>query len=187
MVTTSMVLGLAVAPMGWVMTLAATVTPRWREFSARPGFPRDVSFSDGLLESRLEVAAVPCRAVPCRAVPDKAAVSWPMHMLRAMTVLSVLAGALSCSIANAGVRWRTRPPDPRLTGTAGLLLVLRGATDLCAVSYMAYRVLDNIASPQTPAADKLHMGPCLYLGWTGGGLEILTSLCLAVNCPRKQE
>uniref|UniRef100_A0A8C4YV81 Claudin n=1 Tax=Gopherus evgoodei TaxID=1825980 RepID=A0A8C4YV81_9SAUR len=185
MATGSMVLGLVVAPMGWVLLLAATVTPRWREFSRRPGFPRDVSFSDGLWESCVEVISVPGRA--CQAIPQETAISWPMQMLRALTVISVLTGVLSYSLGHVGVRWWTDSPNPKLTGTAGLLLVLSGAMYLCATSYMAYKVLENMANPQTPAGDKFRLGTCLYLGWSGGVAEILAGICLAVNFQRKEE
>ncbi|XP_067399445.1 claudin-23-like [Emydura macquarii macquarii] len=185
MATGSMVLGLVVAPMGWVLMLAATVTPQWREFPGRPGFPRDVSFSDGLWESCVEVVSVPGRV--CQAISQETAIAWPMQMLRALTVVSVLTGVLSYSLAHAGVRWWTDHPSPRLTGTAGLLLVLAGAMYLCATSYMAYRVLENMASPQTPAEDKFQLGTCLYLGWSGGVAEILAGICLAINFRRKED
>ncbi|XP_032658832.1 claudin-1-like [Chelonoidis abingdonii] len=185
MATGSMVLGLVVAPMGWVLLLAATVTPQWREFSRRPGFPGDVSFSDGLWESCVEVISVPGRA--CQAIPQETAISWPMQMLRALTVISVLTGVLSYALAHVGVRWWTDLPNPKLTGTAGLLLVLSGAMYLCATSYVAYKVLENMANPQTPAGDKFQLGTCLYLGWSGGVAEILAGICLAINFQRKEE
>ncbi|XP_038233179.1 claudin-7-like [Dermochelys coriacea] len=185
MATGSVALGLVLAPMGWVLLLAATVTLQWREFSRRPGFPRDVSFSDGLWESCMEVIGMPGRA--CQAIPQETAISWPMQMLGALTVISVLTGVLSYSLAHVGVCWSTDQPNSKLTGTAGLLLVLSGATYLCATSYMAYEVLENMANPQTPAGDMFRLGTCLYLGWSGGVAEIVAGICLAINFQRKEE
>uniref|UniRef100_A0A8C8R4W5 Claudin n=1 Tax=Pelusios castaneus TaxID=367368 RepID=A0A8C8R4W5_9SAUR len=179
MATASMALGLVVAPMGWVLMLAATVTPRWREFSGRPDFPQDVFFSDGLWESCMEMVSVPGRQ--CHALLQETAMAWPLQVLRALTIISLLTGVLSYPLAHAGVRWWTNHPTPGLTGTAGLLLVLSGTMYICATSYMAYRVLENMASAQTPARDKFQLGTCLYLGWSGGVAEILAGICLAIN------
>ncbi|XP_074832426.1 claudin-7-like [Carettochelys insculpta] len=185
MATGSMVLGLVVAPMGWVLLLAATVTPQWRECCGQPGFPRDVSFSDGLWESCVEVVSVPGRV--CHTLPPETAISWPLQMLRALAVISLLTGGLSYALAHMGVHWWTDQPRPKLAGSAGLLLVLSGVTYLCATSYMAYRVLEDMASAQTPAGDKFQLGTCLYLGWSGGAAEIMAGICLAFSFQRQQE
>ncbi|XP_075764899.1 LOW QUALITY PROTEIN: claudin-7-like [Pelodiscus sinensis] len=185
MATGSMARGLLVAPMGWVLLLAATVTPQWREFPRRPGFPPDVSFSEGLWESCVELAGVLGQV--CWALPPGTASSWPTQMLRALTVISVLTGALGYALAHLGAWWWTDHPRPKLAGTAGLLLVGAGAAYLCAASYVAYSVLETMASPQTPAGDKFQMGTCLYLGWSGGAAESVAGVALASSWHREGE
>lgn len=181
--TLSLASGLVVAPMGWVLLLAATATPRWRELPQRHGYPRDVSFSDGLWESCVEVLAQPGPA--CRSFPEDAARFWPVLVLRAATVGSLLLGAVAYALAMLGARWWAPPPRHNLVASAGLLLMLAGAVYLGAASYVAHRVLQDLASPQTPPADRFHLGTCLYLGWGGGGAEVLAGLCLATNFCRK--
>lgn len=182
--TLSLVWGLALAPMGWVLLLAATATPRWRELPQRPGYPRDLSFSDGLWESCVEALVRPGPA--CRTLPEDMAHFWPMRVLRAATVGSLLLGALAYALAMLGARWWAPPPRPNLVATAGFLLMLAGAVYLSATCYMAHRVLQDLASPQTPPADRFHLGTCLYLGWSGGGAEVLAGICLATSFCRKR-
>ncbi|XP_076213782.1 claudin-3-like [Aptenodytes patagonicus] len=181
----SLVWGLALAPMGWVLLLAATATPRWRELSGWPGYPRDLSFSDGLWESCVEALAQLGSA--CRALPEDTTHFWPMRVLRAATVGSLLLGALAYTLAMLGARWWAPPPRPNLVATAGLLLMLAGAMYLGATSYMAHRVLQDLASPQTLPADRFHLGTCLYLGWSSGVAEVLAGVCLATSFCRKRE
>ncbi|XP_068773934.1 claudin-7-like [Struthio camelus] len=180
--TLSLASGLAVAPMGWVLLLAATAAPRWRELRERPGYPRDVSFSDGLWESCVEVLARPGAA--CRPLPEDSARLWP---LRAAAVASLLLAALAYVLAVLGTRWWAPRPRPGLAVAAGLLLALAGALYLAAASYAAHRVLEDLANPQTPPADRFHPGACLYLGWSGGGAEVLAGVCLAASFRRKRE
>ncbi|XP_064380960.1 claudin-7-like [Dromaius novaehollandiae] len=180
--TVSLASGLAVAPMGWVLLLAATAAPRWRELPERPGYPRDVSFSEGLWESCVEVLARPGAA--CRPLPEEAARLWP---LRAAAVGSLLLGALAYVLAVLAARCWAPPPRPGLAAAAGLLLTLAGALYLGAASYAAHRLLEDLASPQTPPAERFRPGACLYLGWSGGGAEVLAGVCLAANCRRKRE
>ncbi|KAM9268195.1 claudin-7-like [Morus bassanus] len=182
--TLSLVWGLALAPMGWVLLLAATATPRWRELPERPGYPRDLSFSDGLWESCVEVLTQLGPA--CRAIPADTAHFWPMWVLRAATVGSLLLGVLAYTLAMLGARWWAPQPRPNLVATARLLLMLAGAMYLGAASYMAHRVLQDLASPQTPPADRFRLGTCLYLGWSGSGAEVLAGICLATSFCRKR-
>ncbi|KAM6115947.1 claudin-7-like [Phoenicopterus ruber ruber] len=182
--TLSLVWGLALAPMGWVLLLAATATPRWRELPERPGYSPELFFSDGLWESCVEVLAQLGPA--CRTLPEDTAHFWPMRVLRAATVGSLLLGALAYTLAMLGARWWAPLPRPNLVAAAGLLLMLAGAVYLAAASYMAHRVLEDLASPQTPLADRFHLGTCLYLGWSGGGAEVLAGVCLATSFCRKR-
>ncbi|XP_009274553.1 PREDICTED: claudin-7-like [Aptenodytes forsteri] len=174
--------------MGWVLLLAATATPRWRELSERPGYPRDLSFSDGLLECCVEAWGAPLAQLgsACRALPEDTTHFWPMRVLRAATVGSLLLGALAYTLAMLGARWGAPPPRPNLVATAGLLLMLAGAMYLGAASYMAHRVLQDLASPQTLLADRFRLGTCLYLGWSGGAAEVLAGVCLATSFCRKR-
>lgn len=182
--TLSLLWGLALAPMGWVLLLAATAAPRWRELHERPGFPRDLSFSDGLWESCVEALIQP--GPSCRTLPEDTARFWPMRVLRAATVGSLLLGALAYGLAVLGARWWAPPPRHNLVAAAGLLLALAGALYLGAAAYMAHRVLEELADPQTPPADRFHLGTCLYLGWSGGGTEVLAGVCLATSFCRSR-
>jgi len=175
--TASLVWGLALGPAGWALLLAATATPRWRELPERPGYPRDLSFSDGLWESCVETLGQP--GPLCRALPEDTALFWPVLALRAAAVGSLLLGAMAYGLAVAGARCWAPLPRPGLVVAAGLLLTLAGAAYLGAASYVAHQVLEESASPQTPPADRFHLGTCLYLGWSGGGTEVLAGICLA--------
>lgn len=180
-----MVLGLVVAPMGWVLMLAATVTPEWREFPKRPGFPQDVSFSDGLWESCMEMTSIQDKV--CQPVPEEIAISWPVQMVRALTIISLLGGFLSYLLTHVGTRWWSEHPNYCLTGGSGLLLLLSGVLYLYATSYMAYRVLSNIANREIPDMDKFHLGTCVYLGWSGGAAKTFAGMCLATSFQRKHD
>ncbi|XP_067316847.1 claudin-19-like [Anolis sagrei] len=183
MANSAMVLGLVVAPMGWVLMLAATVTPQWREFPRKPGFPQDVSFSDGLWESCVEVTSLQGKA--CHAIPEEMAISWPIQMVRALAVVSVLVGFLGYVLSHVGARWWSGSPNYSLTGASGLLLLLSGAMYLCGTSYMAYRALADLTKAQVPPENRYHLGTCLYLGWSGGTAEVFAGLCLASSFHKK--
>ncbi|XP_030074847.1 claudin-1 [Microcaecilia unicolor] len=189
MLTCTAVVGLILAPMGWVLLLAATVSPHWREFYARPGYSSDVSFFDGLWESCTEVNhLLDGRRQLCQAIPEEVAVSWFMHMLRSLTVLSLLGGLLGYWIANLGIHWWTDPPkpSPNVIGVAGLILILCGGAYLGAVSYMTHQHLENLKSSQVPNQEKFQLGTCLYLGWAGGTTKLLSGVAFTL-CFNKQK
>ncbi|KAJ7304307.1 hypothetical protein JRQ81_011853 [Phrynocephalus forsythii] len=185
MATGAIVFGLVLAPMGWILMLAATVTPQWHEFSRRPGFPQDVSFSDGLWESCVEVTSLQNKV--CQPLPVEIAISWPIQMVRTLSVVSVLAGFLSYVLTHVGTRWWSGHLNRCLVGSSGLLHLFSGGLYLCATSFMAYRALVDLTNPQVPPEDKYHLGTCVYLGWAGGAAETLAGLCLATGFHRKNE
>ncbi|XP_029427627.1 claudin-7-like [Rhinatrema bivittatum] len=190
MVTCSEMVGLALAPMGWVLLLASTVTPHWREFYQRPDYPWDMSFFDGLWESCTEVNhMLDGRRQRCQAIPKEVTVSGFIHLLRSLAMLSVLGGLLSYCIANLGVRWWTDPPMPstNLTGVAGLGLILCGGVYLGAVSYMAHQILENISNSHVPKNEKFQLGTCLYLGWAGGAVKILAGVAFTLSFNRRKQ
>lgn len=86
----------------------------------------------------------------CRTLPEDMAHFWPMRVLRAAAVGSLLLGALAYALAVLGAQWWAPPPQPNLVATARFLLMLAGAVYLSATSYVAHRVLQDLASPQTP-------------------------------------
>ncbi|XP_067863159.1 claudin-7-like [Heptranchias perlo] len=179
MVTTSMIVGLVVTPMGWVLVLAGTVAPQWRELSQRPGYPPDSYFYDGLWETCRESITTSSR--DCNQLSDEIAASWLTQLNRALCLLSVLLAILGYLVAQAGVRWWTEGPSPNLAALGGVLIVLSGAACLAPVSYVGYRLVRTIQDPLVPPADKYQLGTCLYLGWFGGSAELLGGITLMCN------
>nr|XP_033810499.1 claudin-1-like [Geotrypetes seraphini] len=189
MVTCSAMAGLILAPIGWVLLLAATVSPHWREFYRRPGYPSDLSFFDGLWEACIEEShLLDGQHQLCQAIPEEVAASWFITMLRSLTVLSLLGGLLGYCIANLGIRWWTGPPMPRpnTIGVAGLLLIFFGGAYLGAVSYMAQQLLENLKSSQVPRQEKFQLGTCLYLGWAGGAAKLLSGVAFTFSFNRQK-
>ncbi|XP_064408151.1 claudin-23-like [Latimeria chalumnae] len=179
MITASMVVGLVVTPIGWILILAATVTPQWRQFHERPGYPLDIDFYDGLWETCTEVRSIASRE--CKPLSKKVSTLWFLQLTRALAVTSVVGSIFSYWVANLGVHWWTWSPNPNITGVAGILITLCGATYLCATSYMAYRILYAIANPKTPEEEKFQIGTCVYLGWFGGVAEMMAGIVLIYN------
>ena len=165
--------------------LAATITPQWREFPRRPGFPQDVFFSDGLWESCVEVTSLQNKV--CQPIPEEMALSWPVQMVRALSVVSVLVGFSGYFLSHAGTRWWSGHPNYCLIGGSGLLQVSSGGLYLCATSFMAYQTLADFTNPEVSPEDKYQLGTCIYLGWSGGAAEILAGVCLATGFHRKKE
>uniref|UniRef100_UPI00398F20A1 claudin-7-like n=1 Tax=Pristiophorus japonicus TaxID=55135 RepID=UPI00398F20A1 len=183
MIGTSMIVGLVVPPMGWVLVLAGTVTPQWREFSQRPGYPADAYFYDGLWETCTESITISSRN--CNELPDEIATLWLTQLNRALCLLSLLLSIFGYLVAQAGVRWWAGRPSPNLAALGGVLIALSGAACLAPVSYAGYRLLSTYQDPLVPSAEKYQLGTCLYLGWFGGSAEVLGGIALLCNvhCP----
>ncbi|XP_051775068.1 claudin-23 [Erpetoichthys calabaricus] len=187
MATCSMIFGLILTPLGWILLLTATVTPQWREFAQRPGYSLDLFFYDGLWETCKEVTTFNIRE--CKPLLKEAVASWWIHLQRFLTIISVIIGALSYVAAHIGVHWWDDNSMPNLTGSAGLFIALAGSLYICVVSYSAFEILSAIMDSAIEVAEKFSMGTCLYLGWCGGFVVLISGILLMCNysckCPAR--
>ncbi|XP_066572406.1 claudin-3-like [Amia ocellicauda] len=172
--THTRIVALFLAPIGWALLLAATVTPSWREFAQRPGYSAALFFSDGLWEACVEDTTL--HSQECTSPPELMSLSWWPVLQRTLTLLSVTLGGLSYITAHLGVHWWDAHTSPGLTITSGVGIALAGVIYICVVSYKAFEILLTLSNPSVDEGDKFRLGTALYLGWAGGTIEVLSGM-----------
>ncbi|XP_059826108.1 claudin-23-like [Hypanus sabinus] len=169
-----MILGLVLAPAGFVLILTCTVAPAWRDVAEIPtGATVDEVHHQGLWEICRSVASV--RSLSCDLQDDVYFADQIVRIAKGLTIASLVVSAGGILLASFGVRCWTEPPRPAIVGVAGLILVAGGILILIPVSWYTDQ-LNQI--PNTVGGNKLTVGYAAVLGFIGGGLIIIGGFAL---------
>ncbi|KAF7642233.1 hypothetical protein LDENG_00261850 [Lucifuga dentata] len=111
-----------------------------------------------------------------------------IQVCRALMIISLLFGLASIFVALLGLKCirigsATEQSKAKLAITGGILGLLSGLCCMLAVSWYAFRVVQDFNNPFT-AGIKFELGSGLFLGWGGASLAILGGGLLCSACKR---
>lgn len=95
---------------------------------------------------------------------------------RALTIISAMVTCIALLILFCGADFTTcvenEDAKPKISLVAGIGLVIAGLLVLIPASWWAHSVVRNFNNPLL-AAQKMELGPCIFIGWGAGVLLLL--------------
>lgn len=124
----------------------------------------------------------------CRDFTSLLALPGHVQACRALMIIALLLGLGAMIVAMLGLKCikigsSTDESKGKLAGTGGILAILGGLSCMIAVSWYAYRVVQDFYDPFNGGV-KFELGTGLYLGWGGSSLSILGGALLCCGCRR---
>uniref|UniRef100_A0ACB8EXV1 Claudin-7 n=1 Tax=Sphaerodactylus townsendi TaxID=933632 RepID=A0ACB8EXV1_9SAUR len=204
-------LGFALALLGWVATLAATVMPQWQISSyAGDNIITAVAIYQGLwmscawqstgqiqckvYDSVLSLKGNSVKGFICHKVqypPPLSARCWSsLQATRALMVVSIVLGAVAMGVAVMGMKCTRCGGDnkvvkARIAMTGGIVFLVAGLASLIACSWYGNQIVTDFYNPLTPVNTKYEFGAAIFIGWAGAALVIFGGALLCCSCPGK--
>ncbi|XP_061575857.1 claudin-3-like [Cololabis saira] len=175
------IVGVALAVLGWVSAIASCALPMWR-VSAFIGM--NIVTAQTTWEGIWMSCVVQSTGqMQCKVHDSMLALSGDLQAARALSIVSILVGAVGLLAAVAGARCTTcveeEAAKARVMLAAGVAFVLASLTQLVPVSWSAHSIVTEFYSPLVPEAQKREMGAAGRPVSMSIGLELIgISLCI---------
>ncbi|XP_077396609.1 claudin-4-like [Festucalex cinctus] len=183
------VLGVALAALGWILSLTSCVVPMWR-VSAFIGV--NIVTAQVIWEGIWMSCVVQSTGqMQCKVYESMLALSGDLQAARALTVISVVLGLLGLMAAMMGAKCTNCVEEGRAKARAmmgaGAALALASVTQLIPVSWSARAIVSDFYNPVIPEAHKREMGAALYVGWAAAAFLLLGGGFLCAGCPPRPD
>ncbi|XP_048374156.1 claudin-7 [Sphaerodactylus townsendi] len=181
-------LGFALALLGWVATLAATVMPQWQISSyAGDNIITAVAIYQGLWMS---CAWQSTGQIQCKVYDSVLSLKASLQATRALMVVSIVLGAVAMGVAVMGMKCTRCGGDnkvvkARIAMTGGIVFLVAGLASLIACSWYGNQIVTDFYNPLTPVNTKYEFGAAIFIGWAGAALVIFGGALLCCSCPGK--
>ncbi|XP_067838356.1 claudin-23-like [Heptranchias perlo] len=185
-----MILGVVLAPAGYVLILTCTVAPAWRDVTEIPSGALDEIHHQGLWEICRDLQSV--RQLSCGLSDDAYFDHQVISIARGLMIASLVVSAAGILVASWGVRCWAEFPNHAIAGGGGIILVIGGVLTLIPVSWYTDQLRQI---PNTVAGAELTVGYALVLGFIGGSLIVIGGihlmfsfgkLCKSTSSPAKK-
>lgn len=114
----------------------------------------------------------------CKAYDSLLILGSDLQAARAMTIISCMLAVLSLLILCAGADFTTCIENddvkPKVSLVSAIGLILAGLLLIIPVSWAANNVIRDFNNPLIAQSNKRELGACIFVGWGGGVLLILT-------------
>ncbi|XP_059395626.1 claudin-23-like [Carassius carassius] len=172
------IVGMVLAPCGWVLELTSTVAPAWRTINNIPGEPSDLVLQQGLWD--ICRTSTSSRDIQCNQQDTQYFSAQIIQIARALMLSSLILNLIGIGVASAGVRCWTEKPHWTVAGVGGLLIFISGVLTIIPVSWYTH-IMNSIFSTST----DVRVGYCLVLGFIGGIMEVLGGLVMSLGLCRR--
>lgn len=177
--------GFVMCLLSWLVTGAALVNDYWKISTVSGGIIISQRLFENLWHSCAENSA---GIAECRDFESLLALPAHVQACRALMIISLLLGLAAMIVSLLGLKCikigsATDQSKAKIAGTGGILSMLAGLSCIIAVSWYAYRVVQDFYDPFYGGM-KFELGTGLYLGWGGASLAILGGAFLCTACKR---
>ncbi|XP_054851189.1 claudin-7 [Eublepharis macularius] len=181
-------LGFALALLGWIATLVATIMPQWQMSSyAGDNIITAVAIYQGLW---MTCAWQSTGQIQCKVYDSVLNLPGSLQATRALMVVSIVLGVVGMGIATMGMKCTRCGGDNKVTKariamTGGIVFLVGGLASLVACSWYGHQIVTDFYSPLVPVNSKYEFGAAIFIGWAGAALVILGGSLLSCSCPGK--
>lgn len=177
--------GFIMCLLGVMVTGASLVNDYWKISSVSGSLITSIRDFVNLWHSCAENSA---GIAECRDFESLLALPDYVQACRALMIISLLLGVGCLIISLLGLKCikigsATEQSKAKTTITGGILSILGGLCCMIAVSWYAYRVVQEFYDPFNGGM-KYELGTGLYLGWGGSTLSLLGGALLCTACKR---
>ncbi|XP_072570394.1 claudin-23-like [Paramormyrops kingsleyae] len=169
-----LVFGIVFAPCGLVLDLTSTVAPHWRIIRNIPNEAPDIILQQGIWD--ICQASTTTRKVTCNQPNPTYFSQQIIPIAKGLMIASLLVTLLGLAVAIAGVRcWRERP-NWIIAGIGGFFIFLSGVMTLIPISWYTH-----IFTAIPAESQSITPGYCIFLGFIGGIMEVLSGSALIIG------
>ncbi|XP_020655524.3 claudin-7 [Pogona vitticeps] len=181
-------LGFALALLGWIATLVATVMPQWQMSSyAGDSIITAQAIYRGLW---MECVWQSTGQIQCKVYDSVLALSSSLQATRALMVVSLVLGVIATGVAVMGMKCTRCGGDDkvvkaRIAMGGGIVFLVSGLASLIACSWIGNQIVSNFYNVNIPVNSKYEFGAAIFIGWAGAALVLLGGGLLSCSCPGK--
>ncbi|XP_030257731.1 claudin 15-like a [Sparus aurata] len=177
--------GFIMSLISWLVTGASLVNDYWKISTISGSVIVSLRQFENLWHSCAENSA---GIAECRDFESMLALPGHVQACRALMIISLLLGLGSIIVAMLGLKCikigsATEQSKAKIAVTGGILSVLAGLCCMVAVSWYAYRVVQDFYDPFYGGM-KFELGTGLFLGWGAASLNILGGALLCSACKK---
>ncbi|XP_030601105.1 claudin-4-like [Archocentrus centrarchus] len=176
------ILGVALAFLGWILSIASCVLPMWEvtAFTDRSFITSEMTWEGIWMSCMFRSTG----QIACDIYDSILDLKEVTQVARALTITSIVLGILGLFAAIIGAKWTTcldeEAAKARMMIVAGVALILASLTQIIPVSWFAHDIVkDFYHSGAEVKGEKKEFGEALYLGWAaavflliGGGIFV---------------
>ncbi|KAL7387010.1 hypothetical protein ABVT39_017004 [Epinephelus coioides] len=177
--------GFIMCIISWLVTGASLANDYWKISSVSGS----VIISQRQFENLWHACAENSAGIAeCRDFESLLALPAHVQACRALMIIALLLGLASMIVSLLGLKCikigsATDQSKAKIAVTGGILSILAGLCCMIAVSWYAYRVVQDFYDPFV-GGEKFELGTGLYLGWGASCLSILGGSLLCSACKR---
>jgi len=181
--------GVILSVLGWVLCVVSCALPMWR-VSAFIGSNIVTAqvYWEGLWMSCVFQST---GQMQCKVYDSMLALPQDLQAARALTVVSIIMGAVSLLISMVGAKCTNCIEDEgvkaRVMAASGGAFITVALMQLVPVSWSAHTIIIEFYSPLIHSGQKMEIGVALYLGWTAAALLLFGGSILCCSCPPREE
>ncbi|KAI5614295.1 claudin-23, partial [Silurus asotus] len=179
-----LIIGLVLAPCGWILDLTSTVAPNWRQLGTLSNQPVGTYITQGIWDICQTSTTSNSPTCNLRANDQIYFKNQVIPVAQGMMIASLIVTAIGLAVLTPGVRcWTDHSPRWAIAGVGGLLIFCSGVLTIIPIAWYT-NVLTSLntstvfANPQSP---DISVGYCIVLGYIGGIMEVLGGLIICVG------
>ncbi|XP_053149250.1 claudin-7-like [Hemicordylus capensis] len=146
-------LGFALALLGWIATIVATILPQWQMSSYADGnIITAVAVYQGLW---MTCAWQSTGQIQCKVYDSVLSLKASLQATRALMVVSIVLGVIGICIATMGMKCThcggdDKTKKARIAMTGGIIFLIAGLASLIACSWYGNQIVQDFYNPLTP-------------------------------------
>ncbi|KAJ6654950.1 hypothetical protein lerEdw1_006421 [Lerista edwardsae] len=183
------ILGFALALMGWIATIVATILPQW-QMSSYSG--ANIITAQAIYQGLWMTCAWQSTGqIQCKVYDSMLNLPAALQATRALMVVSIVLGLVAMCIATMGMKCtrcgsEDKAVKARIAMAGGIVFVVGGLASLIACSWYGNQIVRDFYNPVVPVNSKYEFGSAIFIGWAGAALVILGGGLLSCSCPGKE-
>ncbi|XP_026798425.1 claudin-23-like [Pangasianodon hypophthalmus] len=179
-----LIIGLVLAPCGWILDLTSTVAPSWRQLYNIANQPVDMVLNQGIWDMCKSFTTSNDIVCNLRGDDQTYFKNQIIPIAQGLMIASLIVTAVGLAVVTPAARcWTDRPPRWTIAGIGGLLIFCSGVLTIIPIAWYTH-ILTSLntttvfTSPQNP---DIRAGYCIVLGYIGGIMEVLGGLIICVG------
>lgn len=179
-----LIIGLVLAPCGWILDLTSTVAPNWRQLWNVAQRPSDAVINQGIWDICLTSTTSSAMSCNMQSTDQIYFKNQIIPVAQGMMIASLIVTGIGLAVVTAGARcWTSRPPRWVIAGLGGLLIFCSGVLTIIPIAWYT-NVLTSLNTTTTfpnPQIPDIRVGYCIVLGYIGGIMEVLGGLIICLG------